>query len=68
MSGGELAREAGSSQPYEKIVRLTFAVSQSVTICHGLKGGDTLSPLRQTLDADLRNFQSDQLEARPRGR
>jgi hypothetical protein len=39
MSGGELAREAGSGQAFEKIVSLKFAASQPVTICHDIKGG-----------------------------
>lgn len=44
MSGEELAREAGSGLPQEKIVRFRFAVSQLVTMCHEFKGGGKLPP------------------------
>ncbi len=65
MSGGELAREAGSVQPCEKIVRLTLGASQPVTICHEFKGGGKLPPPSpQTLDSVVRNFRRARLEWR----
>lgn len=55
MSGGELAREAGSDQAYERFVSLNATMSQPVAIYHKSKGEDKLSlSLPQTLDSALR--------------
>ena len=68
MSGGELAREAGSDQAYEQFVSLNATMSQPVTICHKFKGEDKLSsPLPQTLDSALRKSRSARPEWPRRG-